>query len=55
MSKAPERELPLRIVVLNPPPGVRFAVQRGRHELLPPAHASAETLTFELAVRAAAR
>jgi hypothetical protein len=55
MNKAPEHELPLRIVVLNPPPGVRFAVQRGRHELLPPAHASADALTFELSARTAAR
>lgn len=55
MSKAPERELPLRIIVLHPPPNVRFSVQQGRHGLLPPAHTSDDALTFELAVRAAAR
>jgi uncharacterized protein DUF5990 len=55
VSKAEERELPLRITLVRPPPGVRFAVQRGRDGLLPPAHASPGALTFELSVRAAPR
>lgn len=55
MSRADERELPLRITVLRPPPGVAFAVQRGRDGLLAPARASAEALSFDLTVRAAPR
>lgn len=48
-----DRELPLRIVVLRPPPGVTFAVQRGRTGLLAPSAASAEALVFDLGVRVA--
>ena len=48
-----ERELPLRIVVLRPPQGVAFAVQRGRSELLPPSRASDEAVVFDLGVRVA--
>ncbi|HEX6747270.1 MAG TPA: DUF5990 family protein [Longimicrobium sp.] len=55
MSKEMERELPLRIVVLRPPPGVTFAVQRGRDGLLPPACVSGDEIAFELTVRAAPR
>jgi hypothetical protein len=44
-------EIPLRIIVLKPPPGVRFAVQRGRDELVPPVEASPERLVFDLTVR----
>ena len=51
----PPTELRLRIVVLHPPPGVAFAVQRGREELLPPTHATAKELVFELTVRVADR
>jgi hypothetical protein len=54
-SRREERVLPLRIVVLRPPAGVAFAVQRGRHELLPPASASDAELVFELDVRVAPR
>jgi hypothetical protein len=52
-SKRAERELPLRVVLLRPPPGVTFAVQRGRSELLPPSRASDEALVFDLTVRVA--
>src|SRR3954464_13176446 len=50
-----DRELPLRIVVLRPPPGVTVAVQRGRAELLAPAAASDDALVFDFTVRVAAR
>lgn len=49
-----DRELPLRIVVMRPPPGVALAVQRGRMELLPPARVTEDALVFELSVRVAA-
>jgi hypothetical protein len=49
MSKT--SEIPLRIVVLNPPPGVRFAVQHGRSELVPPVETSTKRLVFDLTVR----
>lgn len=48
-------ELALRVVVLNPPKGVAFAVQRGRDELLLPTTASAALLTFDFSVRVADR
>lgn len=54
-ARAGDRVVPLRIVVLRPPPGVAFAVQRGKHDLLPPASASDEALAFELEVRVAER
>lgn len=43
--------LRLRIVLLDPPPGVRFAVQSGKSELLPPARVSPDAITFEVSVR----
>lgn len=43
-------EISLRIVVLNRPPAVRFAVQRGRDELVQPVETSLERLVFDLAV-----
>jgi hypothetical protein len=44
-------ELQLRIVVLRPPTGVTFAVQRGRFELLPPSSVTRDALVFDVAVR----
>ncbi|HEY9421345.1 MAG TPA: DUF5990 family protein [Thermoanaerobaculia bacterium] len=49
-----QRELPLRITVLHPPPGVTFRLQRGqggKADLVAPTSASAERLTFDLTVR----
>jgi hypothetical protein len=37
---------------VDPPPGVTFAVQRGRTELLPPSSISANEIVFELSIRA---
>lgn len=45
-----ESELQIRIVVLSPPSGVTFAVQRGKFELLPPRR-EADSLVFEFTVR----
>lgn len=41
----------LRIIVVDPPPGVWFAVQRGRSELLQPLGEEHEAVTFELSLR----
>lgn len=41
----------IRIVVVAPPPGVRFAVQRGRSALLAPSAASHEQIRFDLSLR----
>lgn len=43
--------LQLLLTVLAPPPGVVFAVQRGRAELLPPYTADAESVAFAITVR----
>ncbi len=44
-------ELQIILTVVQPPPGVLFAVQRGRDELLPPYAQTAESLSFALTVR----
>jgi hypothetical protein len=49
------RELPVRLTVLRPPPGVAFAVQRGKDELLSPSQASARSLVFDLSLRVSER
>ncbi|MBW8843727.1 MAG: hypothetical protein JF607_01960 [Burkholderiales bacterium] len=41
----------MRIVIVNPPPGVWFAVQRGRSELLQPLDGQLEAIAFELSLR----
>jgi hypothetical protein len=41
----------IRIVVVAPPPGVQFAVQRGRSALLAPSAASHERIRFDLSLR----
>lgn len=46
-----DRELPLRVTVVRPPPGVALQVQRGRSELLPPTNVDGDTVTFEFVVR----
>jgi hypothetical protein len=43
--------IPLRITVVDPPPGIRFAVQRGRAGLLPPSLQSPAALSFDFDVR----
>lgn len=50
-----DSDLRLRIIVVSPPPGVRFQLQRGKGDLEPAARASAGTMTFELDVRVSTR
>lgn len=50
-----EIELPLRITVVDPPPNVALAVQRGRDGLLPPTRQTADALVFDFTVRAGER
>ncbi len=47
-----EREIPLRITVLNPLGGVAYMMQRGRDELLPPDHKRETEISFDFTVRA---
>jgi hypothetical protein len=46
-----DREIALRLTVVHTPPGVAFAVQRGKFELLPPTQATSDTLVFDFNVR----
>lgn len=46
-----DQQLPLRITVIKPLPGVAIQVQRGRSELLPPSRIAHDAVTFEFAVR----
>lgn len=48
-----EREVPLRITLIEPPSGVRFRLQRGKAELAPPARESDDAISFDFTVRAA--
>jgi hypothetical protein len=49
--QAAETELRLRLNVLDPPTDVRFQMQRGRSDLVPPARQSRHALRFDFAVR----
>jgi hypothetical protein len=46
-------QLHLRIVVMGPPSGVAFAMQRGRADLVAPVSATSDALVFEFAVSVA--
>jgi hypothetical protein len=50
-----DHELPIRVTVLRPPPGVTFAIQRGKDELLSPSKVGADSLVFELSIRVSQR
>jgi hypothetical protein len=50
-----DRELPIRVTVINPPLGVTFAMQRGKDELLPPSKVSSKSLVFDLSIRVSER
>jgi hypothetical protein len=53
----PDQELPLRLIVHLPPPGVRFALQRGptaTAELVAPTETGTRALAFEATVRVGA-
>ena len=51
MTKEPQPELALRIVIEDPLPGVRMALQRGQAELVEPTEATPSALVFDLSVR----
>ncbi len=46
-----ERLLSLRITLVDPPDGVTFRLQEGKHGLVPPAHASQNRLSFDFQLR----
>jgi len=48
-------ELPVRIILVEPPKDVTFCVQRGKAELLPPAQSDDQTITFAFTVRVGAQ
>lgn len=54
-----EFEIPLRITLHRTPPGVRFALQKGKAgaqgnaELIPPTRSDAESISFDFSVRVA--
>lgn len=50
-----EKYLPLRITLVNPTPGVIFALQRGRTELVTPVISSGDELSFDFSVRVGSR
>ena len=50
-----DREIPIRVTVIEPPLGVTFAMQRGKDELLPPSKVSAKSLVFDLSIRVSER
>ena len=47
----PTQFVRVRIVVVAPPPGVRFAVQRGKSDLLEPLAEQPEAIQFEFSLR----
>lgn len=49
------QELPIRIIVVNPPKDVSFCVQRGKTELLPPSRTASDALIFDFTVRVGAQ
>jgi hypothetical protein len=46
-----EFELPIRLIVIKPPPGVEFCLQAKRNELLEQVRSTGEDITFDLTVR----
>lgn len=53
MSKVSKPQLKLRIVLLDPPPDVRFRLQRGRDGLTTAISETSDKLVFELSVEVA--
>lgn len=49
------RDLMIRVVVRGAPPGVKFAMQRGKSELLEPSRHSEAELVFDVPVRVVAK
>jgi hypothetical protein len=46
-----DQQVLMRIIVENPPVGVRFAVQQGKDELLDPKTSNPKRLVFEFSIR----
>ena len=44
----PDLPITLRLSIVRPPAGVRWGVQLGRHELLPPVHVADDHVMFEV-------
>jgi len=51
MASTIDGEVPLRIVLVASPPGVQWAVQLGRADLLAPSLVESGSVTFDFAVR----
>jgi hypothetical protein len=47
------RSLPIRITLINPPPGVPFCLQKGKDDLVPPSSDSGEIISFDFTVNIA--
>jgi hypothetical protein len=43
-------EIPIRIILIEPPPGVEFCMQKGKLDLVAPSWQSATSITFDLIV-----
>jgi hypothetical protein len=50
-----ERNLPLRITLLQPPPGVVFCLQSGKTEIVSPVRSAGDDLSFDFSVRVGQR
>ena len=50
-----DRELAIRVRVIEPPPGITFAMQRGKDELLLPSKVDTRSLVFDLSIRVSER
>ena len=50
-----DHEIPIRVTVLRAPPGVTFAMQRGKDGLLSPSKVRADSLVFDLSIRVSER
>lgn len=53
MSRADHAEIPLRIVVHEPPSGVAVVIQFGKESLVQPTRVTPEALVFDVSVRVA--
>ncbi|MGH7584994.1 MAG: DUF5990 family protein [Gemmatimonadales bacterium] len=53
-TEAKVRELPLRITVVGPPPGVAWAIQGGRGDLVEPSERADALVAFDVSVRVGA-
>lgn len=45
-----KQEIPIRITIVQPVPGVTMQVQRGKDELVPPSEVSNDAISFDISV-----